>query len=188
VPTTWAEFATAADKLHAADPKAAITNFDPVSAQDVLALMQQYGAFPFSYSGGDTVGIDFTGPAQTAFARFWQGLIDKKEVTTAADFSPTQWADLDSGADAARVSPAWGPVGMQGSIKKTIGSWRAAPMPQTTAGQNATGNWGGSTLAVIKGTAHAKEAAEFVKWFGGSADAGRSSAATWPARSPAICR
>jgi multiple sugar transport system substrate-binding protein len=171
VPTTWAEFATAADKLHAADPKAAITNFDPVSAQDVLALMQQYGAFPFSYSGGDTVGIDFTGPAQTAFARFWQGLIDKKEVTTAADFSPAQWSNLDSGANAARISPAWGPVGMQGSIKKTIGSWRAAPMPQTTAGQNATGNWGGSTLAVIKGTAHAKEAAEFVKWFGGSADA-----------------
>jgi multiple sugar transport system substrate-binding protein len=171
VPATWSDFATAADKLHRADPKAAITNFDPVSAQDVLALMQQYGAFPFTYSGGAKLGIHFTGAAQTSFAKFWQGLIDKKEVTTAADFSPTQWADLDSGADAARVSPAWGPVGMQGSIKKTIGDWRAAPLPQTEAGQTLSGNWGGSTLAVVKGTPHAKQAAEFAQWFGGSADA-----------------
>jgi multiple sugar transport system substrate-binding protein len=168
VPTTWSEFAAAADKLHAADPKAAITNFDPVTAQEVLALMQQYNAFPFTYSGGEKLGIDFTGPAQTAFAELWQQLIDKHEVTTAADFSPTQWAHLDSGANAARLSPAWGPVGMQTSIKKTIGDWRAAPMPQSTAGGNVAGNWGGSTLAVVKGTKHAKEAAEFVQWFGAS--------------------
>ncbi|MFE3412325.1 ABC transporter substrate-binding protein [Streptomyces mirabilis] len=171
VPATWSQFAAAADTLHAADPKAAITNFDPVDAQPVLAMMQQYGAFPFTYSGGDRLGINFTGAAQTAFADFWQGLIDKKEVTTAADFSPAQWANLDSGANAARITPAWGPVGMQGSIKKTIGSWRAAPVPQQQAGQSAGGNWGGSTLAVVKGTVHAKEAAEFAKWFGGSADA-----------------
>lgn len=171
VPTTWADFAADADKLHASNPNAAITNFDPESTQDVLALMQQYGAFPFSYSGGDTVGINFTGPAQTAFANYWQSLIGKHEATTAADFSPAQWANLDSGANAARLSPAWGPVGMQLSIKKTIGDWRAAPMPQAQAGQNLAGSWGGSTLTVVNGTQHAKEAAEFVQWFGGSADA-----------------
>jgi multiple sugar transport system substrate-binding protein len=172
-PGTWAELAAAADKLHAKDPKAAITNFDPVSAQDVLALMQQYGAFPFSYSGGSDLGISFTGAKQMEFAKFWQDLIDKKEVSTAGDFSPEQWADFDSGATASRLSPAWGPIGMQGSIKKTIGDWRTAPLPQTSAGGNASGSWGGSTLAVVKGTAHAKEAAEFVKWFGGSDDAWR---------------
>jgi len=171
VPTTWDQFSAAADKLHGADPKAAITNFDPESTQDVLALMQQYGAFPFTYSGGQSLGIDFTGAAQTAFANYWQGLIDKHEVTTAADFSPAQWSNLDSGADAARLSPAWGPVGMQLSIKNTIGDWRAAPMPQAQAGQNLAGNWGGSTLAVVKGSKHAKQAAEFAQWFGGSADA-----------------
>ncbi|WP_405565124.1 extracellular solute-binding protein [Streptomyces sp. NBC_01180] len=190
VPATWSDFAAAADKLHAADPKAAITNFDPVDAQDVLALMQQYGAFPFTYSGGDKLGINFTGPAQTAFANLWQGMIGKKEVSTAADFSPAQWANLDGGADAARISPAWGPVGMQGSIKKTIGDWRAAPMPQTQAGQDLEGNWGGSTLAVVKGGAHAKEAATFVKWFGGSADAWRilsgDVAGAFPAYTPLL--
>ena len=44
-------------------------------------------------------------------------------------------------------------------------------MPQTQAGQNLAGNWGGSTLAVVKGSKHAKQAAEFAQWFGGSADA-----------------
>lgn len=171
VPTTWAQFATAADKLHASDPKAAITNFDPESTQDVLALMQQYGAFPFTYSGGDTIGIHFTGAAQTAFANYWQGLIDKHEATTAADFSPTQWSDFDSGADASRLSPAWGPVGMQLSTKQTLGDWRAAPLPQAQSGAELAGNWGGSSLAVVAGGKHAKQAAEFVQWFGGSADA-----------------
>ncbi|MCO5974628.1 type 2 periplasmic-binding domain-containing protein [Actinoallomurus soli] len=170
VPATWTEFAAAADKLHAADPKAAITNFDPESTQDVLALMQQYNAFPFTYGGGRKLGINFTGPAQTAFAEYWQKLIDKKEVTTAADFSPAQWSNLDSGVNAARLSPAWGPVGMQLNVKKTIGDWRAAPLPQVTAGQNLSGNWGGSALAVIAGTEHAKEAAQFVQWFGASQD------------------
>lgn len=170
VPTTWDEFATAAQTLQQKDPSAAITNLDPTNAQAMLALMQQYGAFPFTYKGGSKLGIDFTGAEQQQFAEYWQKLIDAKQVTTAADFSPAQWSNLDSGKNAARLSPAWGPVGRQLSIKDTIGQWRTATLPQVTAGQKASGNWGGSSLAVVKGTKHAKEAAEFVKWFGGSED------------------
>jgi multiple sugar transport system substrate-binding protein len=170
VPSTWSDFATAAATLKQKNSSAAITNFDPESAQDVLALMQQYNAFPFSYTGGSKLGIHFTGASEMAFAEYWQKLIAAKEVTTAADFSPAQWANLDSGANAARLSPAWGPVGMQLSIKKTIGDWKAAPLPQVKAGDNLSGNWGGSTLTVVKGSPHAKEAAEFAQWFGGSAD------------------
>ncbi|WP_442543641.1 ABC transporter substrate-binding protein [Arthrobacter sp. KN11-1C] len=170
VPTTWDEFATDAATIHSKNPANQITNFDPESTQDVLALMQEYNAFPFTYTGGDSIGIHFTGASETAFANYWQSLISKKQVTTVADFSPAQWANLDSGANAARLSPAWGPVGMQLSIKKTIGDWVTAPMPQATAGDNLAGNWGGSALSVVKGTAHAAEAAEFVKWFSSSAD------------------
>jgi multiple sugar transport system substrate-binding protein len=170
VPQTWSEFSAAAQKLHAADPKAAITNLDPTNAQAVLAMMQQNNAFPFKYSGGSNLTIDFTGSAQMAFANYWQKLLDAKQVTTAADFSPEQWTDFDSGVDAVRFSPAWGPVGMQLNMKASIGSWRAAPMPQTTAGQKLSGNWGGSTIAVFTQSKHPKEAAEFAEWFGGSAD------------------
>jgi multiple sugar transport system substrate-binding protein len=168
VPTTWAEFATAAAKLHSADPAATLANIDPENAQAVLALMQEDNAFPFTYTGGSSVGINFTGAAETAFANYWQDLLSKKEATTVGDFSPAQWANFDGGINAIRFSPAWGPVGMQLSIKKTIGDWRAAPMPQAKAGDNLSGNWGGSTVAVFAQGKHQAAAAQFAEWFGGS--------------------
>jgi multiple sugar transport system substrate-binding protein len=167
-PTTWAEFATAAAKLHSADPTATLANIDPENAQAVLALMQEDNAFPFTYTGGSSVGINFTGAAETAFATYWQDLLSKKEATTVADFSPAQWSNFDGGINAVRFSPAWGPVGMQLSTKKTIGAWRAAPMPQAKAGDNLSGNWGGSTVAVFAQSKHQAAAAQFAEWFGGS--------------------
>ncbi|MDX6201384.1 MAG: multiple sugar transport system substrate-binding protein [Frankiales bacterium] len=168
VPTTWADFATAAAKLHSADPTATLANFDPENAQAVLALMQEDNAFPFTYTGGSSVGINFTGAAETAFATYWQDLLSKKEATTVADFSPAQWSNFDNSINAIRFSPAWGPVGMQLSTKKTIGAWQAAPMPQAKAGDNLSGNWGGSTVAVFAQSKHQAAAAEFAEWFGGS--------------------
>jgi multiple sugar transport system substrate-binding protein len=189
-PTTWAEFAADAAKLKAKDSSEAITNFDPESTQDVLALMQEYGAFPFTYTGGSTVGIDFTGKAEKAFAEYWQGLIDAKEATTNTDFSQAQWDGFDNGSSASRLSPAWGPVGMQGSISKTLGDWRAAALPETTAGATLQGNWGGSTLAVVKGSKVASAAATFVQWFGGSDDAWKilsgDTAGAYPAYTPLL--
>jgi multiple sugar transport system substrate-binding protein len=189
-PATWAEFAADAAKLKARNSSEAITNFDPESTQTVLALMQEYGAFPFTYTGGSTVGINFTGAAEKAFARYWQGLIDAKEVTAATEFSQAQWNDFDNGSAASRLSPAWGPVGMQGSISKTIGDWRAAALPQTVAGTTNEGNWGGSTLAVVKGTKVAQAAATFVQWFGGSDDAWKilsgTVAGAYPAYTPLL--
>ncbi len=85
-----------------------------------------------------------------------------------ADFSPGQWAAWDDGTVASRFSPAWGPVGMQTSISKTLGDWRAAALPQVTAGQDESGNWGGSTIAVLSSSKYQKQAAEFAEWFGGS--------------------
>lgn len=189
-PTTWAQFATDAATLKSKNSSEAITNFDPESTQTVLALMQEYGAFPFTYKGGDTIGINFTGKAETAFADYWQSLIDAKEVTTATEFSQAQWNDFDNGSAASRLSPAWGPVGMQGSISKTLGDWRAAALPETTAGSTLEGNWGGSTLAVVKGTKVAQAAATFVKWFGGSSDSWKilsgDVAGAYPAYNPLL--
>jgi multiple sugar transport system substrate-binding protein len=170
VPTTWADFATAAAKLKAADPGATMTNFDPENSQGILALMQQDGAFPFTYTGGSDLGIHFTGAAETAFATYWQNLLAAKEVATAGEFSPAEWKNFDDGSTASRLSPAWGPVGMQLSMKASIGDWRAAALPQPTVGGKASGNWGGSTVAVMAASKHPKEAAEFAEWFGGSAD------------------
>jgi multiple sugar transport system substrate-binding protein len=169
VPKTWAQYAAEAAKLKKDDPGATLGTVDWTDDQPVLALMQQYGAFPFQWNGGSQLTIDFTGQAETSFADYWQQQVGAGEVGHDADFSAGQWAAWDDESVAARFSPAWGPVGMQLSIKKTLGDWRAAALPQGTAGQDQSGNWGGSTIAVLSSSKYPKQAAEFAEWFGGSA-------------------
>jgi multiple sugar transport system permease protein len=74
-PTTWAEFATDAAKLHKANPNAYMTNFSAIDLQWVMSLMAQDNAWPFAYSGGSNVTINWTGPKQMAFASYWQNLL-----------------------------------------------------------------------------------------------------------------
>jgi multiple sugar transport system substrate-binding protein len=169
-PTTWAQFASEAQALHKADPSAYLANFDPDEGggQWLFALMQQAGAFPFAYSGGTKVTIDFTGPAQTAFANFWQSLIAAGDINHTSDFSPVFWHNLDNAIDAAWIQAAWSPADMAPNVTKTVGAWRAAPMPQEKAGGDLAGSWGGSTFAVVKGTKYPAQAAEFAEWYGGT--------------------
>jgi multiple sugar transport system substrate-binding protein len=167
-PRTWALFAADAAALHKADPSAYLANFDPVETQWLFALMQEAGCFPFRYSGGSHVTIDFTGPAQMAFASYWQQLIGANEVNHTSDFSPIFWHNLDNGVDASWLSAAWSPADMAPNVSKTAGDWRAAPLPQESASTDLAGSWGGSTFAVVKGTAHPQQAAEFAEWYGGT--------------------
>ncbi|MGH3170871.1 MAG: ABC transporter substrate-binding protein, partial [Trebonia sp.] len=167
-PATWAQFATDAAALHKADPSAYLANFDPVETQWLYALMQEAGVFPFRYSGGTHVTIDFTGAAQMAFASYWQNLISAGDVNHTSDFSPVFWHNLDNDVDASWLSAAWSPADMAPNVTKTTGDWRAAPLPQESASADLAGSWGGSTFAVVKGTAHPQQAAEFAEWYGGT--------------------
>ena len=169
VPKTWSQYAAEAATLKKDDAGAALGTVDWTDDQPMLALMQEYGAFPFKWDGGSSLTIDFTGQAETSFASYWQQMIGSGEVGHEADFSAGQWAAWDDESVAARFSPAWGPVGMQLSVKKTLGDWRAAQIPQVTAGQGESGNWGGSTIAVLSSSKYPRQAAEFAEWFGGSA-------------------
>jgi multiple sugar transport system substrate-binding protein len=167
-PTTWAQFATAAAALKKADPSAFITNFSATDLQWVLSLMAQDNAWPFTYSGGSTVGINWTGPAQMTFASYWQKLIDAKEVNGTTDVSATSFADMDKGIDASWLSSAWGPSYFAPDAKSSVGDWRAAALPQWTAGANVAANWGGSTYPVFKQSAHPAAAATFAEWLNGT--------------------
>jgi len=163
-PTTWAEFATDAAKLHKANPNAYMTNFSAIDLQWVMSLMAQDNAWPFVYSGGSNVTINWTGPKQMAFASYWQNLLSAHEVNATTDVSATSFADLDKGIDASWLSSAWGPSYFAPDAKTSLGDWRAAPLPQWTAGANAAANWGGSTYPVFSQSKHPKEAAEFAEW------------------------
>ena len=163
-PATWAEFAADAAKLHKANPNAYMTNFSAIDLQWVMSLMAQDNAWPFAYSGGSNVTINWTGPKQMAFASYWQNLLSAHEVNATTDVSATSFADLDKGIDASWLSSAWGPSYFAPDAKSSLGDWRAAALPQWTAGANVAANWGGSTYPVFSQSKHPAQAAEFSEW------------------------
>ena len=97
-------------------------------------------------------------------ADFWQGLLDKKEIVAEPNWDAAWSADLTSGRVAGWVSAGWGGGTLQANVAKTAGKWAVAPLPQWTPGGDVTGNWGGSTTAVLKGSKHPKEAAQFAEF------------------------
>ena len=163
-PATWAQFASEAAALHKANPSAYLTNFAATDAQWMMSLMAQDGAFPFAYTGGSHVTINWTGPRQMAFAAYWQDMLSKHELTTVTDVAAEQFADMDKGINASWLSSAWGPSYFAPDAKSSVGQWRAAALPQWTAGANVAANWGGSTYPVFSQSAHPQQAAEFSEW------------------------
>jgi multiple sugar transport system substrate-binding protein len=167
LPTTWAQFATDAITLHK-DTGQYMTNFSAVDLQWVMSLMAQDNAWPFVYTGGSNITIDWTGAAQMAFAAYWQKLLSGHDVNSTPDVSAEAFADMDKGIDASWISSAWGPSYFAPDAKATVGDWRASPLPQWTAGANVTANWGGSTYPVFAQSKHPAQAAEFAEWLNGT--------------------
>ncbi|HEY2671649.1 MAG TPA: hypothetical protein VGJ07_14920 [Rugosimonospora sp.] len=170
-PATWADFATAAAALHQADPQAYLTSFAATDLQWILSLMAQDNAFPFKYSGGDSVTINFTGPAQTAFANYWDQLLSAHLVNATSDMDAPAFANLDKGIDASWLSSAWGPSYFAPAAQASVGSWRATGLPQWTAGANVAANWGGSSYPVFSQSKHPAQAAAFAIWLNSTDDA-----------------
>jgi multiple sugar transport system substrate-binding protein len=166
-PATWAQFATEAATLHRANPKAYLANFTPTDLQWLLTAMAQADAFPYQYAGGSSVTINWTGSAQMKFADFWQNLINAHVVSTVnnANASPRPSQDLDNGVVlSSPLESAWAPSYFQPDAKKSMGQWRAAALPQWTAGATVSADWGGSTYPVFTQSKHPAQAAEFAEW------------------------
>ncbi|GIT81318.1 sugar ABC transporter substrate-binding protein [Leifsonia sp. LS1] len=147
-PKTWAEFADAAAKIKSATGSyiADLPGNDP---GQMVGLFWQAGAKPFGYDGKKTVSIDIDSAQTQKVVSFWQDLVQKDLVATDPDFADNWYQGLAQGKYASWQTAAWGPVFLQGTAKDTSGKWRAADIPQWSAGENVSGNWGGSTSAVL---------------------------------------
>ena len=165
VPTTWAEFADAAAKLHAADSGVYLTNLASEQAAAWHGLLWQANAKPYTVSGGGTtVGINVDDAASQKVAAYWGQLADQGVISTDPDFTDSWYTGFNKGRYATWLTAAWGPVFLSGSAQATSGKWRAAPLPQWDASAPASGNWGGSTTAVIKSTKNPIAAAQFAQF------------------------
>jgi multiple sugar transport system substrate-binding protein len=71
---------------------------------------------------------------------------------------------MNDGTLATWISGAWAPAQLGGIAPATKGKWAAAPLPAWTAGDKATGIWGGSATTVTSDSKHPAEAAQFASW------------------------
>jgi len=164
VPKTWDEFAAAARKLHAAAPEVYLTNLAPNQNGAYMGLLWQVGAKPFTNTAPDAVTINLNDETSKKLGNYWGALVKEGVVSADADFTDAWYQALNRGKYATWLTAAWGPVFLTGSAASTKGKWRAAPLPQWAAGQNVSGNWGGSTSAVITGTKNPIAAAKFAEF------------------------
>ena len=162
VPTTWAQYLSDAQKLHAAHPNAYIAAFPANDAQWFAGLAWQAGAKWFATSGDTWVtGIDDT-PSQQV-ANFWQQLIGDHLVKVEPDFASEWYKDLSDGTLLTSPTAVWGENTLITNAAPTKGDWRVAPMPNWGSTPS-NGNWGGSTTVVFKDSKHPAQAAQFATW------------------------
>jgi multiple sugar transport system substrate-binding protein len=163
-PKTWDEFAAASRTLHAADPNLYMTNLAANESGVWWGLLWQAGARPFTSSSTNHITVDVADDTSKKIASYWGGLVKDGVVSTDPDFTDQWYQALNKGKYATWLTAAWGPVFLSGSAKDTSGKWRAAPLPQWNAAQPTSGNWGGSTSAVVKSTKNPIAAATFAEF------------------------
>jgi multiple sugar transport system substrate-binding protein len=160
---TWDEFADAAIAYHKANPKSYLVDMPGGETGQWLALFWQAGARPFSSDPGN-LKVDLTDPRIKRVTEFWDRLYAAGAVSHEPDFTDAWFQGFQRGRYAGWVSAAWGPVLLQDYTSSSRGMWRAQALPQWSPGEHASGNWGGSTLAVLQGSKHPAVAAEFARW------------------------
>ncbi|MFC5907130.1 ABC transporter substrate-binding protein [Streptacidiphilus monticola] len=163
VPTTWDEFAKAAEKIHAADPTHYIASIDPGDAGGVDSLIWQAGGRPFQGSG-TSVKLNLKDAGTAKFAQLWSSLLAKKLVDPTPGWTTDWWKGMGSGKYAVWIAGAWAPGSLESTIAQTSGKWAAAPVPQWTAGANVSSENGGSSDAVISTSPNKAAAAAFAAW------------------------
>lgn len=172
VPTTWAEFATSAEKLSkASGGKVKLGNFYSTYAPWYMALVWADGGNFFSRSG-DQWNQTFNSASSKKVLSYWNDLIQKGYVSTLPAFTPEYNNAVAKGEIATALEAAWGPNGYTTNAKNQSGQWRVADLPQwTKGGKKTTGNWGGSSNVVLKQSKNPKAAMLFSVWLNGSKEA-----------------
>lgn len=168
IPTTWAEFKDAAVEVRAAGGY--ITNFSTADINQFAGLVWQNDGDWFQ-NDGDAWTVDFTDEKSQTVADYWQELIDEDLVSTIPGWTEEWNNAYNSGQAWSWPSAVWGANSIVSGAPDTAGNWSVAAMPQWEAGGEAAGNWGGSSVAVFKGTDHLYEATEFALWLNTSDEA-----------------
>ncbi|WP_406405003.1 extracellular solute-binding protein [Streptomyces sp. NBC_00879] len=160
-PTTWAEYRTAAEKIHASNPKRYISS--PYMDYDYAGFAWQAGANWFGVES-DAWKVSMASAENKKVADYWQGLADDGLISGAPMYDQAWYTGLGNGDIATVVGAVWQAGVIKGGVKSGSGQWAVAPIPQWSGGENKVGNAGGSATAVLRGCKNNKAAWEFAHW------------------------
>ncbi|MFJ6574264.1 ABC transporter substrate-binding protein [Streptomyces sp. NPDC091292] len=163
IPTTWDEYEAAARKLKKADPGLTITFFDPNNAEWFNGLLWQNKAEMYSYAD-DKWHVTVESDQSRKVADYWQKMISDKLVRTdLANTSTQMYAAYQKDQVASYVGASWGYSMFRDNLPDQAGKWSIVPMP-TWEPNGPSGDWGGSTVAFMKGSKHLYESVKFNTW------------------------
>ena len=162
VPTTWDEYVAAAETMLAADPNQYITS-DSGDAGFTTSMIWQAGGQPYKVDG-DKVTIDMQDEGAKKYTAMWNQLVENGSLAQTPGWTDEWFRGLGDGSIATLITGAWMPGNLIAQAAEGSGQWRVAPMPQYTAGDTATAESGGSSIAVMQQSENKLVAAEFAKF------------------------
>ncbi|ANF32609.1 sugar ABC transporter substrate-binding protein [Leifsonia xyli] len=168
VPKTWDEYKEAAKKIRALGGY--ITNFSQTDINQFAGFVWQAGGQWFANDGKDWT-VDLTSSESTKVADYWNGLIKDGLVSTVPAWTDEWNNAYNSGQAWTWNSAVWGANSISSGAPDTAGDWAVAPSPQWSAGDDAAGNWGGSSVVSFTGSKHLYEATKFALWLNTSDEA-----------------
>ncbi|MGQ2913992.1 ABC transporter substrate-binding protein [Microbacterium aurantiacum] len=168
VPTTWEEYREAAVQIR--ELGGYITNFSQTDINQFAGFVWQAEGQWFA-NDGEAWTVELTDDVSTQVADYWQDLIENDLVSTYPAWTDEWNNAYNSGEVWTWNSAVWGANSIASGAPDTAGNWSVAESPQWEAGGTAAGNWGGSSVAVFKGTKHPYEAAKFALWLNTSDEA-----------------
>lgn len=161
-PTTWAEYAADAAKVHRADPTVTLGNFNG-SSDELSAYASQANAHWFTTSG-NSWNVNIDSDTTRGVADSWQQMVSSKVVSTTKVTDPSYYKQVAEGKILSIVGASWNSAVIAANVAGTSGKWAVAPVPKVSAGSSASMNIGGSAVAVLKGCKYPKQAVDFAAW------------------------
>jgi multiple sugar transport system substrate-binding protein len=157
-PATWAEYAEAAEKIHAADSSVYLASFSATQFEFFAAQAAQAGGKWWD-TDGDTWSVGIGDDAS---------LVERDLLSVEPLLTPEWNAKVNDGKILSWAAAAWAPSVIHSVAPDTAGKWASIPLPQWTEGDASVPFLGGSTYLVPEKSEHAEEAAKFAAWLGAS--------------------
>jgi len=164
VPTTWDEYATFAEAVHASDPARYATFLDPGLAEQGYSGLWQAGAQPWSIESDSEISLDFGDADAVKFSDYWTDLLQRDLVTVATQGSDEWFQQLADGQLVTWMVGSWGYGPLAGVIPQNAGLWRAALQPVWEEGDAASAQFGGGGTVVLSSSEHQQAATDFAIW------------------------